>query len=162
MESLESKSKQCFFKNKFSTSTPEFSQKKITKTCQILKDFVFKEPDLNAEFQQVDSNIEQFIFFLLSYLVWGQIWLNRFVNDGHFGHITNSLKETLGTTCQGCVQHSQKATLESMLKSSPGNGQKALLNRYYCSHVISVPMILVGQHALISIRKLAHSPIKTY
>jgi len=26
-------------------------------------------------------------------------------------------KETLGTTCQGCVQHSQKATLEGMWES---------------------------------------------
>ncbi len=39
--------------------------------------------------------------------------------------------------------------------------KKGLLNnRYYGSHVISVPMILLGQRALISIRKLAHLPIK--
>jgi hypothetical protein len=31
-----------------------------------------------------------------------------------------------------------------------------------CSHVISVPMILVGRQGLISIRELAHSPIKAY
>jgi hypothetical protein len=39
------------------------------------------------------------------------------VNDGHFGYITNSLKETLARTCQGCVQPSQKAMIEGMLKS---------------------------------------------
>ncbi len=36
-----------------------------------------------------------FFFFLLSYLVRSQIWLNYFLDDRHFGYITKSLKETL-------------------------------------------------------------------
>jgi len=31
-----------------------------------------------------------------------------------------------------------------------------------CEHVIWVPMILLVQHALSNVIKLAHSPIKTY
>jgi hypothetical protein len=34
-------------------------------------------------------------FFLLSYLVRSQIWLNYFLDDRHFAYITKSLKETL-------------------------------------------------------------------
>ncbi len=44
------------------------------------------------------------------------------MNDGHFGYITNSLKETLGTTCQGCVQHSEKAMLEGVAPVMGENG----------------------------------------
>jgi hypothetical protein len=58
-------------------------------------------------------------FFPTFILVCSQVWQNHFVNDGHFGYITNSLKQTLGTTCQGYVQHGEKAILEGMLKSSP-------------------------------------------
>ncbi len=91
----------------------------MTQTRQILEDLLLKSPDFYDEFQYVDRNIKGFFFFLLSYLVCSQIWLNHFVNDGHFGCITNSLKETLGTTCQGCVQHSEKAMLEGLLTLSP-------------------------------------------
>jgi len=35
------------------------------------------------------------LFFLLSYLVRSQIWLNYFLDDRHSGYITKSLKETL-------------------------------------------------------------------
>ncbi len=35
------------------------------------------------------------------------------MNDGHFSYITNSLKETLGTTCQGCVQHGQSELIDT-------------------------------------------------
>jgi hypothetical protein len=41
----------------------------------------------------VDS--PEYIYFLLSYLVRSQIWLNYFLDDRHFGYITKSLKETL-------------------------------------------------------------------
>jgi hypothetical protein len=34
------------------------------------------------------QNIERFLFFLLSYLAYSQIWLNFVVDDHQFGYIT--------------------------------------------------------------------------
>jgi hypothetical protein len=51
----------------------------------------------NNKFQQAAKNIEGFcflfLFFLVSYLVYSQIWLNYFLKDCHFDYITKSLKE---------------------------------------------------------------------
>jgi hypothetical protein len=62
-----------------------------------------EENDLNSpNFEEFFSNRQIFmrsfsrysrIFFLPTYLIHSQIWLNYF--SGHFGYITKSLKETL-------------------------------------------------------------------
>jgi hypothetical protein len=44
--------------------------------------------------QKVAKNMERFFFFLFSYLVRSQIWLNDFLDDYHLGCFTKSLKET--------------------------------------------------------------------
>jgi hypothetical protein len=78
------------------------------------------------------------------------------VNDDHFGYVTKSLKKILGTTCQACATKSKSYALRYVQLVTLGMGKKP------CEHVIWVPMILLVQHALNSIIKLAHSPIKTY
>jgi hypothetical protein len=51
---------------------------------------------LNSDNELLDLvDSPEYIFFLHSYLVRSQIWLNHFLDDRHFGYITKSLKETL-------------------------------------------------------------------
>jgi hypothetical protein len=60
------------------------------------------------------------------------------------------------------VQHSQKAMFEDMFNLQPQVWAKSLVNGYYCSHVTWVPLLLLVQHALNNVIKLAHWAIKTY
>jgi hypothetical protein len=70
-------------------------KKKTPKFARFLRFFFFpKSPDNFKECSQEYGRILYFIF-LLSYLVYSQIWLNCFLDDHHFGYITKSLKETL-------------------------------------------------------------------
>jgi hypothetical protein len=56
-------------------------------------------------------------FFLPSYLLCSQIWLNYFLDDYHFDYITKSLKETL----------------EHWLKFSAVRDQNLPMKNYFCS-----------------------------
>jgi hypothetical protein len=67
----------------------------MTQIHQILKNCFSKLPNFYDTIQFVAMNIEDCVFFLLYYPVCGQIWLKQFLDDGHFGYITESLKETL-------------------------------------------------------------------
>jgi hypothetical protein len=51
----------------------------------------------NDNFKESSQEYRRILYFtfLLSYLVYSQIWLNYFLDDHHFGYITKSLKETL-------------------------------------------------------------------
>jgi hypothetical protein len=51
----------------------------------------------NDNFEESSQEYGRILYFifLLSYLVYSQIWLNCFLDDHHFGYITKSLKETL-------------------------------------------------------------------
>ncbi len=106
------------------------------------------------KFQQEAKNVGTSVFFLLSYLVCSQIWLNYFVNDDHFDYVTKSLKKTL-------VQHVNMCNLVEKLCLKIW--ATSLVNRYYCSQGVWIPILtLVVQHALSSIVKLGHLPIKIY
>jgi hypothetical protein len=67
----------------------------IEKKCPKLQDFwkkkKFKLPDFSHNLQKVAKKIEGGIlcFSLLLYLGCSQIWLNCFMDDSHFGYITN-------------------------------------------------------------------------
>jgi hypothetical protein len=56
-----------------------------------------KLPESYNNFQKVGSQEYRriLVFFLLSYILCSQIWLNYFLDSCHFGYITKSLKETL-------------------------------------------------------------------
>jgi hypothetical protein len=60
--------------------------KKHFPNCQIL----MISSVSNQEYRKI------LFFFILSYLVCNQIWLNYFLDDHHFDYITKSLKETMG------------------------------------------------------------------
>jgi hypothetical protein len=48
---------------------------------------------LNSDNELLDLvDSPEYTFFLHSYLVLSQIWLNYFLDDRHFGYITKSLK----------------------------------------------------------------------
>jgi hypothetical protein len=68
--------------------------KKMTQSRQIMKNFF-----PNFQIFMISSSryprIWKDSFFLLSYLVRSQIWLNYFVNDRDFDYITKSLNQTL-------------------------------------------------------------------
>jgi hypothetical protein len=65
------------------------------------KDFEFKNSKLPVSyvnFQKVAKNIETFCFlstFTSNKIFDSKIWLNYFLDDYHFGYITNPSKETL-------------------------------------------------------------------
>jgi uncharacterized membrane protein len=50
---------------------------KWPKFARFRKKKVFRFPDSYDELDYVDKNIDKFVFFLLSYLVCSQIWLNH-------------------------------------------------------------------------------------
>jgi hypothetical protein len=79
-------------KNMISTYTKEFSWKKWRKMTRFCFWFFFKSPDFNDKFQYVAKNIERLLFFILSYLVRSQIWLNYF---WMIATLAKHLKETL-------------------------------------------------------------------
>ncbi len=58
------------------------------------------------------------VYFLLSYLVCSQIWLNHFANDDHFDYVTKSLKKTLVQHVKH-VQLGRKAMLEEDIGNKP-------------------------------------------
>jgi len=109
----------CFFKNMISTYTNDFSWRKMTQTCQILKGFLWLNSSREPRIQK-DS-----VFFLLSYLVCRQIWLNYFVNDGHFCYITKSLKLTRYKMSSMC-KIVKRVCLKICSTCRPRYGQKAL------------------------------------
>jgi len=82
-------------KNMISTYTKDFLKETMTQVHQLLKSVFSKLPNFYDNIQFVAKNIEDCVFFLLYYPVCGQIWLKQFLADGHFGYITESLKETL-------------------------------------------------------------------
>ncbi len=92
-------------KKKFSTHTNDFSwKKKRPKFAKFQRRIKPKSPDFNDKFQQVAKKYRRilvFIFPLLSYLVYSQIWLNHLPDDHHFSYITKlhpkKKKETLVT-----------------------------------------------------------------
>jgi hypothetical protein len=49
---------------------------------------------------------------------------------------------------------------EDMFNLQPQVWAKSLVNGYYCSHVTWVPLLLLVQHALNNVIKLAHWAIK--
>ncbi len=69
-----------------------FSMKKKWKIRQILKKEFSKFSDLYDKFQYVHSQEYRRIlfsfFFLFSYLVCSQIWLNHLMDDHHFSYLT--------------------------------------------------------------------------
>jgi len=91
--------------------SPNFDLKNMISTYT--KGFLVKKNDPNSPDFESNQNLQIFMmsssrpriaqeyrrflsfFFLLSYLVCSQIWLNYFLDDYHFGYITKSLKETL-------------------------------------------------------------------
>jgi hypothetical protein len=75
-------------KNMISTYTNDFSWKKMAQIRQMFKKFFS-----NRQIFMISSSRQSKIFFLPSYLIHSQIWLNYF--SCHFGYITKSLKETL-------------------------------------------------------------------
>ncbi len=68
---------------------------KMAQICQIWNFKNSKSPESYDNFQKVTKNIKGFYFFLPSYLLHSQIWLNFFLDDRHFANITKSLMETL-------------------------------------------------------------------
>jgi hypothetical protein len=134
----------------------------MTQTRQILEDLLLKSPDFYDEFQYVDRNIKGFFFFLLSYLVcsqnlaksfceWWPLWLyHKFLKRNPWYNMSRM-----------CATQWKSYAWRFVDVVAPVTGKKGCWRGNYCSHVISVPMILVGQHAFISIRKLVHLPIKT-
>jgi hypothetical protein len=71
--------------------------------------FKFSNSQSCDNFQKVAKNIKGILFFsLLSYLLCNQIWLNYFLDDCHFGYITNSLKETLFLPSLGALTLNKK------------------------------------------------------
>jgi hypothetical protein len=93
---------QCYFLGKFcqvSTWKYDFnpykgySMEKMAEICQISIFFFPNCQIFMMKFQQVAKNIEGLWFFLLSYLVWSQIWLYHLMDDCHFSYITNLQKK---------------------------------------------------------------------
>ncbi len=76
------------FHGKYDPNLPDFKKKKKKK-----KQGVSKLPDFYNKFQHVAKNIKGFFFFLLSYLIHSQIWLNCLMDDHHFSYFTK-LKKT--------------------------------------------------------------------
>jgi hypothetical protein len=68
---------------------------KLVHTRHILKKKFPNRQSLTITFRRKPKNIEGFCFFLFSYVLCNQIWLNCFLADHHFEYITKSLKETL-------------------------------------------------------------------
>ncbi len=77
------------------TYTKDFSWKKINQNLSNFEKFFLQIARFYDQFKYVAKNIEGLCLFSTHYLIFRQIWLNYFVNDHHFGYITNSLKETL-------------------------------------------------------------------
>jgi hypothetical protein len=56
---------------------------KMAQICQISNFKNSKSPESYDNFQKVAKNIKGFYFFLPSYLLHSQIWLNFFLDDQH-------------------------------------------------------------------------------
>jgi hypothetical protein len=102
-----------------STHTKDFSWEKCPKFARsYFKNS--KSPEHYDNFQRVAKDIEGFCFFFLpSYILCSQIWLNYFLDDRYFGdYITKSLKETLlqpwgmlwGCPCPGALAYTQRTS----------------------------------------------------
>jgi hypothetical protein len=74
-----------------SNYTKDFSLKILPKIARFLEEKNSQLPDFSHNLQKVAKNIEVGILFfsLLLYLGCSQIWLNCFMDDCHFGYITN-------------------------------------------------------------------------
>jgi len=69
--------------------------KKMTQICQISKKNNIQIARFLWKVQKVAKNIQGFwFFFLLSYLVCDQIWLNHLMDDHHFSYITKLERKT--------------------------------------------------------------------
>jgi hypothetical protein len=72
------------------TYTKDFSLKKLPKIARFFEKNNSKLLDFSHNLQKVAKNIGGILFFsLLSYLGCSQAWLNCFMDDCHFGYITN-------------------------------------------------------------------------
>ncbi len=58
--------------------------KQCPKFATFRKIKVFRFPDSYDKLHYVAKNIDKFVFFLLSYLVCSQIWLNHLIGDRYF------------------------------------------------------------------------------
>ncbi len=66
---------------------------KLAQICQILIKETFQNRHIFLISSSKEPRIKEdfdFFFFLLSYLLCSQIWLNHFMDDSHFIEITNS------------------------------------------------------------------------
>jgi hypothetical protein len=59
-------------------------EKQCPKFARFRKLKVFRFPDSYDKLHYGAKNIDKFVFFLLSYLVWSQIWLNHLMGDRYF------------------------------------------------------------------------------
>ncbi len=101
---------------------------------QILKKTNCKLSDFYGNFQQVAKNIERFwVYFLLSYLVCSQIWLNHLMEYCHFSYVRKLKKNSFAlritqhmqvmgskglkdnATCKSWVQKGSKITPHASL-----------------------------------------------
>jgi hypothetical protein len=69
--------------------------KKNTRIRQISKKSTSKLPDLYDKLQEVAKNIEQLWFFLFSYLVCSQIWLNHPMDEQITSATSQKCKKSL-------------------------------------------------------------------
>jgi len=102
-----------------STYTKDFSWKKWPKFDRFPKKKKF--PNCQLFMIRVAKNIERFWFFLLSYLVCSQIWLNHLMDDCHFSYITKleGKKKKNLVTYQGKNQKFVLIVRTTYLKISP-------------------------------------------
>ncbi len=86
-----------FFIGKFLTYRKIKLMEYMAQICQILKKKNFTSLYFYDKFQLVAKNIEGLCSFLLSCLVYSQIWLNYFLDDSH-----KILKRIPGPLIRGC------------------------------------------------------------
>ncbi len=98
-----------------------FMGKKFTRMPQISKKSTYKLPDLYDKLHlEVAKNIERLWFFLFSYLVCSQIWLNHHHHPmdehHHFSYITKSERKALFQNMVSICSHHHSLSNPSNIK----------------------------------------------